>query len=52
VAREGAQIEVGGNEKYVSLCRRHWDDAMNGEWIAEASLTMGIAAVFFVRAKG
>ena len=36
VAREGAQIEVGGNEKYVSLCRRHWDDAMNGEWIAEA----------------
>lgn len=36
VAREGAQIEVGGNEKYVSLCRRHWDDAMNGEWVAEA----------------
>ena len=36
VAREGAQIEVGGNEKYVSLCRRHWDDAMNGAWIAEA----------------
>ena len=36
VAREAAQIEVGGNEKYVSLCRRHWDDAMNGEWVAEA----------------
>ncbi|KRB50797.1 thymidine kinase [Rhizobium sp. Root708] len=36
VVREGAQIEVGGNEKYVSLCRRHWDDAINGEWIAEA----------------
>jgi thymidine kinase len=36
VVREGAQIEVGGNEKYVSLCRRHWDDAMNGEWLAEA----------------
>jgi len=36
VAREGAQIEVGGNEKYVSLCRRHWDDAMNGEWVADA----------------
>ncbi|GHC60282.1 thymidine kinase [Limoniibacter endophyticus] len=28
VIREGAQIEVGGNEKYVSLCRRHWDDKM------------------------
>ncbi|CDM58639.1 thymidine kinase [Rhizobium favelukesii] len=36
VLREGAQIDVGGNEKYVSLCRRHWDDAMNGEWLAEA----------------
>ncbi|WP_417416449.1 thymidine kinase [Hoeflea sp.] len=29
VIREGAQIEVGGNEKYVSYCRRHWDDLMN-----------------------
>ncbi|MBB3655133.1 thymidine kinase [Rhizobium sp. BK650] len=35
VLHEGAQIDVGGNEKYVSLCRRHWDDAMNGEWIAD-----------------
>ena len=26
--REGAQIQVGGNETYVSLCRRHWRDAM------------------------
>lgn len=22
--REGAQIEVGGDDRYVSLCRRHW----------------------------
>lgn len=22
--REGAQVMVGGNETYVSLCRRHW----------------------------
>lgn len=21
---EGEQIEVGGNEKYISLCRKHW----------------------------
>ncbi len=21
---EGQQIEVGGNEKYISLCRKHW----------------------------
>jgi thymidine kinase len=31
VIREGAQVEVGGNEKYVSLCRRHWEDAMRCE---------------------
>ena len=23
---EGAQVEVGGNEKYISLCRRHWSE--------------------------
>jgi thymidine kinase len=23
---DGAQIEIGGNEKYISLCRRHWED--------------------------
>ncbi|ROT99002.1 thymidine kinase [Histidinibacterium lentulum] len=26
--REGAQVQIGGNETYVSLCRRHWRDAM------------------------
>lgn len=25
---EGAQIEVGGNERYLSLCRRHWREAV------------------------
>ena len=29
VIREGAQIEIGGNERYVSLCRRHWNEAMD-----------------------
>ncbi|WP_373356108.1 thymidine kinase [Pseudoroseicyclus sp. CXY001] len=28
VAREGAQIEIGGNDRYVSLCRRHWREAV------------------------
>ena len=27
-ARDGAQVQIGGNETYVSLCRRHWRDAM------------------------
>ena len=26
--REGAQVQIGGNENYVSLCRRHWRAAM------------------------
>lgn len=28
---EGAQVQVGGNETYVSLCRRHWRDATGGD---------------------
>jgi thymidine kinase len=24
----GAQVEIGGNERYESLCRRHWREAM------------------------
>ena len=31
VIREGAQIEIGGNERYISLCRRHWCEAMDYE---------------------
>lgn len=26
--KDGAQIQIGGNETYVSLCRRHWRQAM------------------------
>ncbi len=28
VAREGAQVVIGGEDKYVSLCRRHWEEEM------------------------
>ncbi|WP_121630465.1 thymidine kinase [Tropicibacter alexandrii] len=28
VLTEGDQIQVGGNETYVSLCRRHWREAV------------------------
>ena len=27
VEREGEQVEIGGNERYLSLCRRHYFDA-------------------------
>lgn len=28
--REGEQVMVGGNETYVSMCRRHWREAVGG----------------------
>lgn len=28
VMREGAQVQIGGNESYLSLCRRHWREAI------------------------
>ncbi|MEY1556568.1 thymidine kinase [Yoonia sp. R2331] len=28
VLRDGDQVQVGGNESYVSLCRRHWREAV------------------------
>jgi thymidine kinase len=35
VLREGAQIDIGGNDKYVSFCRRHWEALMHGGAAAE-----------------
>ncbi|MGI3163404.1 thymidine kinase [Pseudooceanicola sp. 200-1SW] len=29
--RDGAQIQIGGNETYVSLCRRHWREEMGDQ---------------------
>ncbi len=26
--RDGAQVEIGGNDRYVALCRRHWREAV------------------------
>lgn len=34
VLHQGAQVEIGGEDKYVSLCRRHWEEEM-GYWPAE-----------------
>ncbi|MDF2142095.1 thymidine kinase [Paenirhodobacter sp. CAU 1674] len=27
-ARDGAQVQIGGNETYVALCRKHWREAV------------------------
>jgi thymidine kinase len=29
--REGAQTEIGGNDRYVALCRRHFTAALSGD---------------------
>jgi len=29
VVKSGDQVQVGGNDRYVSLCRRHWRAAMD-----------------------
>jgi thymidine kinase len=26
--REGAQVEIGGNERYISVCRKHFKEGM------------------------
>ena len=26
---EGAQVEIGGNDRYVAMCRRHFKEALN-----------------------
>ena len=28
VMTDGAQVQIGGNETYISLCRRHWREAI------------------------
>lgn len=28
IVRQGAQVEIGGEDKYVSLCRLHWEEEM------------------------
>ncbi len=28
IIKEGAQVDVGGDEKYVSFCRIHWEEKM------------------------
>jgi thymidine kinase len=35
--RDGAQIQIGGNETYVSLCRRHWREEIGDLSVADAS---------------
>ena len=31
--KEGAQVEIGGNDRYIAMCRRHFRAALAGELI-------------------
>lgn len=31
IVRSGAQIDIGGNEKYVALCRKHYNEGTIGD---------------------
>jgi thymidine kinase len=35
--RDGAQVVIGGNDTYVSLCRRHWREAVAPEGGADSA---------------
>lgn len=35
VMSDGAQIDIGGNEKYVSVCRKHYNEAIRDTKAAE-----------------
>ena len=32
IVQEGEQIEIGGNDKYISLCRIHWAEAIGRDY--------------------
>jgi thymidine kinase len=36
---EGAQVEIGGNDRYVAMCRRHFKDALAGNTIVPQPVT-------------
>ncbi len=41
---DGAQTEIGGNDRYVAMCRRHWVEAVGGAWTGfRCSRVTGIA---------
>lgn len=32
---DGSQVEIGGNDKYVSLCRRHFNESFYGDSLSK-----------------
>ncbi|MBY8828640.1 thymidine kinase [Hephaestia mangrovi] len=38
--RHGAQTEIGGNDRYIAMCRKHFTAAMAGESLSTGSAAM------------
>ena len=48
--KEGAQVEIGGNDRYLAMCRRHFKEALAGAPIAPPAASTGGSASPFPRA--
>ncbi len=48
--REGAQVEIGGNDLYVAMCRRHFKDALAGTPVSHTPILPTSAAPFVTSA--
>jgi thymidine kinase len=35
VAHAGAQMEIGGNDRYLAVCRRHFTESRRGGWVPD-----------------
>ncbi|MSU48211.1 MAG: thymidine kinase [Opitutus sp.] len=49
--KKGAQVEIGGNDRYVAMCRRHFKDALAGAAVAPPAAPIAQSASPFPRAS-
>ncbi len=49
--KEGAQVEIGGNDRYVAMCRRHFKEALAGAPVAAPAPSTTHSASPFPRAS-
>jgi thymidine kinase len=48
--KQGAQVEIGGNERYIAMCRRHFKEAVAGGHVAAQPAATPNSATPFPRA--
>jgi len=49
--KEGAQVEIGGNDRYIAMCRRHFKEVLAGNVVAPQSAPNAHSASPFPRAS-